>query len=656
MKSLQTLFIATLLALASTSLYAKSYYVCNNGNDAGFGETKAKPFKTFDKAISKFGSMRAGDSISFCRGGQFSVLNYGPLFNTKSLQSNPIVIDDYYAPGSMGDELRPVINSETGVFYFNTRNVSSPDGGVTIKNLILAGVGKGQGIFTLNGFSHLEVDNVLLDGFRVGIYIAGGATESNGITLKNSVIQNNTEQGWLGGGSNVIIENNHFQNNGFSTERRSAFFHNIYVSDPAEIPSNNLLISGNTLYQSAMGNGKCGGASLIVHGQVNNIVIENNLIKEDKGTVTQFCYGIGVGPAYGTAEEFNNVVIRNNKLINMGSIGISGGSLVNAVISNNIIVDESEVLAKGIAVPDWEGNAEDTKSKNVTISDNIISFNYEWGTGVYIGGTHPYIVKNNTVSRHITSKGKCITKKDANLNTDTSSNVCKTHTKVFDINTLLSSVSIDDTSEIEKAAEQALREELKKAAEKSLSDEAEMLARHKAEKEMATIKEAQAEETRLKAAVQAAAQAAAEAAAAAAAAKAAAIQAVAIAQVAEEQEREEAEAIAQAQVQIAAQVAAQAQSAATAQERAQIIAAAHQTTIPSASNSEQSNPKVDYVKDKRQNISLGSSGSGGSGGWSTSSGLVTYSDVVYAISRGDKGASSGDNCRATSADGECLLK
>lgn len=52
---------------------------------------------------------------------------------------------------------------------------------------------------------------------------------------------------------------------------------------------------GNTLYQSAMYDGKCGGAPLVVHGKLDGLLIENNLIKEDKGKVSQYCYGLGVG-------------------------------------------------------------------------------------------------------------------------------------------------------------------------------------------------------------------------------------------------------------------------------------------------------------------------------------------------------------------------
>lgn len=427
-------FFLSLLIMASASVSAKTLYVCDSGgNDQWLGQSKLQPLKTFDKAMSMFGGLDAGDEILFCRGGSFSVFNYGAVFNKKSTASNPIKIRDYYKEGASGDEPRPVIeNLTTGIFYFNTRKTSSelPDGGLIIENLILKGgeANTSTGIFLLNGFSNVAINNVSISGFRVGISVSGGANESQFITLTNSTVLNNKDQGWLGGGSHLKILNNLFQNNGFGGPNTSYFYHNVYISNPAKVPANDVLFSGNTLYQSAMKGGKCGGASLVVHGKVNDLIIENNVVKEDKGLVMNFCYGIGVGPAYSSAEVFKNVTIRNNQIINLGRVGISGGSLIGAVIENNIIVDESSILNEGILVPDGENRyANDAKSKNVKITGNLIYVNQASARGISVGGSFPYTVKNNKISVLATAKGGCIKKTDANKDIDTSSNECVNH-------------------------------------------------------------------------------------------------------------------------------------------------------------------------------------------------------------------------------------
>ena len=72
----------------------------------------------------------------------------------------------------------------------------------------------------------------------------------------------------------------------------------------------------NSLYQSAIVDGKCSATSLTVHGTVDDLVIENNLIKEDVGAVTDYCWGISVDPGYTTVEEeFHNIVIRKENIV-----------------------------------------------------------------------------------------------------------------------------------------------------------------------------------------------------------------------------------------------------------------------------------------------------------------------------------------------------
>jgi len=407
-----------------------TYYVCDNGDDKSVGTTKAKPLKTYEKAMSKFGSLHAGDSILFCRGGNFNVTKYSALFNTKFRAHKPGTIGDYFAPEAIGDEPRPIISSlNNGALYFNTQSPFGPDGGLIVQNLELRGRGIGMGIFLLNGFSDVKVKNVLIDGFEIGMYSGGGAQNSNNVSLTDSQIQNNTGQGWLGGGDNLLIEDNSFHNNGYGHNGSSISQHNVYVSNNELSPGKNIIVKGNDLYKSANVDGKCGGASLVVHGQMENLLIEKNTIREDEGAVDGYCYGLGVGPAYSSGESFKDVRILNNLLINVGRVGISGGSLVTALISGNTIIDYGSVLDEGILVPE-EGNGNDAKSNNVEILNNTIIANNSHAIGVVIGGSFPYTVKYNTISFNADSENtQCFKKTDANVDTDTSTTRCIIHNK-----------------------------------------------------------------------------------------------------------------------------------------------------------------------------------------------------------------------------------
>ena len=447
MKNIALSFSLFLLISFSPSIYAQNYYVCDRGgNDSHSGKSPAEPWATFDKVASGFRYNEAGDNISFCRGGTFTVTDYYALFNTNMTAANPIRFGDYTAAGTTND-VRPVIKSASGVFYFNTRNTSVPDGGLIIENFRLIGEnGESRGIFLLNGVSDVTIDNVEIQNFHVGASIGNGSSESNNVKLINSVIANNHEQGWLGGGSNLLIEDNYFQNNGFGGDSTSYFYHNLYLSNShGEIPAKNVVVRGNTLYQSAIFDGKCGGAPLVAHGRFDNLLIENNLIKEDKGKVSQYCYGLGVGPAYSKAEVFKNIVIKNNTLLNVGRVGISIGSMINGVIEGNTIIDEGSMLDVAILTPDTEDGAGDAKSQNVVVKNNTIIMNHQYSKGVAASGSYPVTVINNTISRMEGALADCIERKGASAGIDTSTNICSTHT----------SVNVDDlTDEASDAAAQ----------------------------------------------------------------------------------------------------------------------------------------------------------------------------------------------------------
>ena len=126
-------------------------------------------------------------------------------------------------------------------------------------------------------------------------------------------------------------------------------------------------ISGNELYRSSLNEqGRCGGTSLVAHGVMANLVIENNLVREDIGFAEQACWGIALDPGYSTPEQFDNLIIRGNQVVNVGNVAIGSTSCVNCLIENNVIIHEQDFGVTAIAVPNKSRASDDAETTNVT--------------------------------------------------------------------------------------------------------------------------------------------------------------------------------------------------------------------------------------------------------------------------------------------------
>jgi len=350
------------------------YFVCDaDGSDSNDGLSPAEPFRTFLKGMSKFNGLKAGGSISFCRGGEFLVENEASIFNQNCLPSDPCVIQDYIGFNQVGNKL-PVLKSMAGVgvLKFSDGGSADSDGGYLIKNLELKAndIGKGAGIFIYNEVNDLTIDNLTINGFNLGLHLAGtgGLNEgANGVNdrffLQNSRIINNSGQGLLGACSNCLITNNIFDNNGYE---RAILNHNIYIGGTVE----NITISKNILRRSAVIDGMCRGVSLVVHGIANNLTIENNLIEESVGVASHGCWGIAVDPGYSKEESFTNLTIRNNDVFNMGNVSIGCSSCVDVQIEGNRITTSKSLGGTFIVVPNKPEDS--VLSENITIKNNMM--------------------------------------------------------------------------------------------------------------------------------------------------------------------------------------------------------------------------------------------------------------------------------------------
>ena len=429
MKKLSLFFLAISLFFISSLTHAKNYYVCDStGDDNNDGLSELSAFKSYPKAISTFNKMFAGDSVLFCRGGVFPVTVDARIYNSKCGATQPCTL------GSYGDESlpKPVLSAtDQNGLYFTEGGNADPDGGYTVRDLSIVSeqYTKKNGLVFYNDVDDVTLDGLHIEGFRIGVYSAGANTPSAGangsndrFVLKNSVIINNSSQGFHGGCQDCVIENNTFENNGFG---QKILDHNIYLAWSKSI-AKGVTIKNNTLYKSTRIGGKCQGVSLVVHGKFEDLVIENNTVKEDVGKVTGYCWGISVDPGYSKKEEaFYNVIIRNNTLINVGNVAIGCASCEGVNIENNTIIDEGNVLKYGIHVP---AKPEDSvKSKDVLIKNNRIVYGNPDGYGVAVGGEQLSKILSNQVYQPQISSVECFKRTAANINTDISTNECNPH-------------------------------------------------------------------------------------------------------------------------------------------------------------------------------------------------------------------------------------
>lgn len=426
-------FLITLFfILFSAASQAQNFYVCDsNGSDDFDGRSEAKPFQTYTQSIWKFNELKGGESLLFCRGGKFEANTAARLYNRNCSASNPCTIGDY------GDENlpRPVI-SANGVHAINFENGGGArqDGGYIVKNLtLIAATKSGAGVQLFNDVDDVLITNMHIEGFNIGVYSAGSNVVADGaisnqmndrLIVQNSTIIKNKKIGFLGACNDCLIDNNHFENNG----NHPSLDHNIYLAQKS-FPAKGITIRNNTLYKSAIVDGRCQGVSLVGHGLLEDVLIENNIIKEDINKVSGGCWGISIDPGYSTMDEaFRNITIRKNKIINVGGVGIGCASCDGVLIEDNEIIDEGNVLRAGVSVPVREENI--LKSKNVMIKGNKVILTRDDAYGIHIGGLHQALAMGNEISLPTNTRMECFKKEGFNLNTDTSNNICKTHNGV----------------------------------------------------------------------------------------------------------------------------------------------------------------------------------------------------------------------------------
>jgi len=388
-----------------------TYYVCDcasgadadcvAGKDSNAGTSPDAPWQTFGKAQAQFASLKAGDRIEFCKGGVFNITAVSRWVNGNCKANNRCVVASYAAPWGSGNEGRPVINSpagQHGIAFDDPANADHEEGYVFAGlELVGGGAAADDGFFVYNDIDDVLICDMFIHNFGIGVQLAGANTANAGadqhnerIVVRSSIITDCSGDGWLGADNGSVIQDSHFQNNGFG---EATFNHNIYLSLSG---ADGVQVIGNDLYRSTFIGGQCQGVSLVAHGTATNLLIAGNNVHEDVGTVTQGCWGIAVDPGYSTAETFANVTLRGNTVTNLGNMSIGVAACHGCVIENNVVINRQSINATAILVPASGSDAGDWTCDQITVRNNSIDIDGGQGIAVVSEGSG-HVIANNAI-------------------------------------------------------------------------------------------------------------------------------------------------------------------------------------------------------------------------------------------------------------------
>jgi len=323
---------------------------CAPGSNSNAG-TQAAPKRTL--AALDLNTLPAGTQLLFKRGGAWANFSIR-LRNLNATPSKPIVFDAY------GTGPAPWLKTANGnAFGINKWNDTVADGGYTLRNLKLDGLGSGQwGVLLADATRNVTVENVEITGFTIGIH----SITANHLTVRNSNIHHNREHGMLGGGDNMLLEGNTVEGNNMDG---GTFEHGFYLSH-----GTNVVLRGNQFMRNSAPGGVCNGGNLTLHGQLENWLIEGNRIEQD--AALGGCYGLSITTGYSTAEWFRNFTVRGNTIINVGNCGVCAGSAPGIVVENNIIVNLRDAPQIGIQIPTGKPGPGDEADTGAIVRNNTI--------------------------------------------------------------------------------------------------------------------------------------------------------------------------------------------------------------------------------------------------------------------------------------------
>jgi hypothetical protein len=365
-----------------------------SGNNANAGTSASAPKR--DLSGFDIDALPAGTQLLFARGGSWSGFNVA-LSNRNVTAAAPLVFDSY-AP-AWGGTARPWLRTSGGMaFLFGSWNETANDGGYTIRNLKLDGLGTSDwGFWLRNAVHHVTLENLEVTGFKLAVHSQAGSTENANFVLRNSLIHRNSDMGVLGEFTTATIEGNTFEANNFSG---SFFNHAIYLGGHGT----NGVIRNNRFVRNSVVNGVCTGGNVTVHGQWDGLLIEGNTIEQSDSQIT--CYGFSLNPGYDQPEWMRNVVLRNNTMIDVGC-GICTSSTPGILVEGNRVIQtvpRAAGINVGLAVPDPGDVADSGAVVRNNTACYVVNDGQAW---VRVGGTGATTSNNALVTGSAATTGVC---------------------------------------------------------------------------------------------------------------------------------------------------------------------------------------------------------------------------------------------------------
>jgi Right handed beta helix region len=358
----------------SSAVAAPTYYfsdcqpgaaaTCVQGQDSNPGTNEKAPKRTL--ASVNINALPAGSKLLLARGGVW----LHPMMiidNPHVTQKEPLVIDAYGA----GD--KPWIQApglKAGAFMFGKYNNTAYDGGYTLRNLKIDGMGSSAwGLFLIHNLHHVTLEDSEITGFHIGLHSQTKPPHGvNHVTIRRNVISRNRGMGILGQFNHSVIEDNLFEGNNFSG---SDYDHAVYLSGNDSGGRTNVL-RNNVFRHNSVVDGVCRGGNVTMHGQMDGMLIEGNTIEQRASA--RSCWGFSINSGYKTAEWFRNFVIRRNTVVNLGECAFCINASPGIVVEDNRVLNDQKTAHTAVMIMRGNKGPGDVDDRDAVVRGNVVCF------------------------------------------------------------------------------------------------------------------------------------------------------------------------------------------------------------------------------------------------------------------------------------------
>lgn len=383
------LLLCSFGASAQTTIYYRNcdtgaHASCVNGNNGNAGTSASAPKQSLP-SNDAINALAAGSNVRVCNGSSYVDANATGwlLQNSNATEAGPITVEGVDC--SDGASGRPIFQYPTasgaGMLFggFCASGCPSPDhGGYVLRGVRITRTGaltNGKTGITFYGSArYVQLDNVHIDNWSNGIEIVTTQNIRN-LTIKDSYIGDNCQNGIVGSASDLLMDTNTFANNNAESAGCGTFLlqHATYLGGGE--PQARITLRNNTYTNNSLTTGGvCGSGNATLRGIVDQFLFEENTITAPSGNDT--CYGLSVQDGYGsTAECMNRFVARGNTIVNVGANSMLFRLTPGLLAENNRIVRTTSTgshVGINIANPGSQQDIDGCPAGTATVRNNSI--------------------------------------------------------------------------------------------------------------------------------------------------------------------------------------------------------------------------------------------------------------------------------------------